>query len=203
MAALKAGVVYLKEQPVIRNFCLLAVLLNAAIVPLNSLQSPLVQEVLGQGSELLSVYSIALTAGMGVGSFVYPFISSKLPVRIQFTGFGMLMGLEMYSYTWGSRFQTNIFAIYALTIIVSFFIGMTCSILVSALSVQFMKTVQQEYLARVGAIFNAGASAATPVASLAVSVFTAIFSVSQIFVFSGGICVIIFLIMTLVHVRLE
>ncbi len=203
VAALKAGVVYLKEQPVIRNFCLLAVLLNAAIVPLNSLQSPLVQEVLGQDSELLSVYSIALTAGMGVGSFVYPFISSKLPVRIQFTGFGMLMGLEMYSYTWGSRFQTNIFAIYALTIIVSFFIGMTCSILVSALSVQFMKTVQQEYLARVGAIFNAGASAATPVASLAVSVFTTIFSVSQIFVFSGGICVIIFLIMTLVHVRLE
>jgi len=53
VAALKAGVVYLKEQPVIRNLCLLAVLLNAAIVPLNSLQSPLVQEVLGQAANCL------------------------------------------------------------------------------------------------------------------------------------------------------
>ena len=68
-AALKGGLQYLKKQPVIRNFCLLAVLINAVITPLNALQSPLIQDVMGQGSGLLSAFALALTAGMGIGSF--------------------------------------------------------------------------------------------------------------------------------------
>lgn len=203
METLKGGIRYLKEQPVIRNFCLLAVLINAAIIPLDSLQSPLIQEVMGQGSELLSVFSIALTAGMGIGSFVYPFVCSKCSVRGLFSTAGILVGAGMCCYTLGSRFQASVVAVYALTIIITFVIGMSCSILVAALNIQFMKTVQQEYLARVGSIFNAGASAATPAASLAVSALAAFCSVSQIFLCSGAICVIIFLVLSLVRVRLE
>ena len=203
IATLKAGLHYLKEQPVIRNFCLLSVLINAAITPLNSLQSPLIQEVMGQGSALLSAFSLAITAGMGIGSFVYPFVSSKFSVRLQFSVTGILVGAGMCAYTLGVRLQSNIVLIYALTIITTFVIGMSCSILVSALSVQFMKTVKQEYLARVGSIFNAGASAATPAASLAVSALASLCSVSQIFICSGAICVIIFLMLSLIKVRLE
>lgn len=200
---LKDGLHYLKEQPVIRNFCLLSVLINAAITPLNSLQSPLIQEVMGQGSELLSAFSLAITAGMGIGSFVYPFISSKFTVRTQFSLTGTFVGAGLCCYTLGARLQSNTVLIYALTIVTTFVIGMSCSILVSALSVQFMKTVKQEYLARVGSIFNAGASAATPVTSLAVSALAAFCSVSQIFMCSGVICVIIFLTISLISVRLE
>lgn len=200
---LKEGFVYLKEQPVIRNFCLLAVLINAVIVPLNSLQTPLVQEVLGQGSELLSVFSIALTVGMGIGSFVYPFVSSKLSVRTLFIGSGIIVGISMYCYTWGEKFQDHVTGIYALTIAVSFILGMACSILTSALSVQCMKVVKQEYLARVGAIFNAGASAAMPAASFLTSALVAFCPVSQIFRFCALFCVIIFLAMAIVRIRLE
>ncbi|MDE6219787.1 MAG: MFS transporter, partial [Lachnospiraceae bacterium] len=200
---LKDGLRYLKRQPVIRNFCLLSVLINAAITPLNSLQSPLIQEVMGQGSALLSAFSLAITAGMGIGSFVYPFVSSKFSVRLQFSVTGILVGAGMCCYTLGVRLQSNVVLIYALTTVTTFVIGMSCSILVSALSVQFMKTVKQEYLARVGSIFNAGASAATPAASLAVSALAAFCSVSQIFICSGAICVIIFLMLSLRKVRLE
>lgn len=203
VSSLKEGVNYLKGQPVIRNFCLLSVLVNAVIVPLNSLQSPLVQEVLGQGSELLSVFSFALMAGMGIGSFLYPYIGNRLPVRAQFVGAGVLTGAGMYGYTLGMGFQSNVIAIYALTVTVSFIIGMSCSILMSALSVQFMKTVKQEYLARVGAIFDAGACAATPAASLLVSGLAAFCTVSQIFRYSALFCVIIFLSIALIRVRLE
>ncbi|MDE6620492.1 MAG: MFS transporter [Lachnospiraceae bacterium] len=200
---LKDGLRYLKEQPVIRNFCLLSVLINAAITPLNSLQSPLIQEVMGQGSALLSAFSLAITAGMGIGSFVYPFVSSKFSVRLQFSVTGTLVGAGMCFYTLGVRLQSNVVLIYTLTTVTTFVIGMSCSILVSALSVQFMKTVKQDYLARVGSIFNAGASAATPAASLAVSALAAFCSVSQIFICSGAICVIIFLMLGLIQVRLE
>ena len=200
---LKEGLRYLKGQPVIRNFCLLSVLINALITPLNALQSPLIEEVLGQGSELLSVFAIALTMGMGIGSFVYPFIHERISVRKQFIITGVFMGAGLYSYTLGTGFRTNVAAIYMLTIAASFIIGMTCSIFVSALSVRFMKSVNPEYLARVGAIFNAGASAATPLMSLAVSALVSFLTISQIFVVCGLFCVIIFLVLAFVRVRLE
>lgn len=203
MATLKDGLYYLKEQPVICNFCLLSVLINAAITPLNALQSPLIHEIMGQGSELLSVFSLAITAGMGLGSFVYPFISERFAVRMQFSVAGTLVGAGLCCYTLGAGLQSNVVLIYALTIITTFVIGMSCSILVSALSVQFMKTVKQEYLARVGSIFNAGASAATPAASLAISALAAFCPVSQIFMCSGAICVIIFIALSLTRIRLE
>lgn len=51
---------------------------------------------------------------------------------------------------------------------------------------------EQEYLARVGAIFNALATAAVPAASVAVSLLAVICSVRQIFMVSGLICVLLF-----------
>lgn len=203
ITTLKEGVIYLKNQPVIRNFCLLAVLLNAILTPLNSLQTPLIYEVLGGGSELLSAFSLAFTVGMGIGSFVYPFLSDRLPIRIQFIGLGILTGIEMYSYTLGEHFRSQIIAIYALTIIVSLLFGMTISIMLSALSVHFMKTVKQEYLARVGSIFNAGACAATPAASFVISAFTAFIPVAQIIRISALLCVIIFTVLAIMRIRLE
>ena len=203
ITTLKEGVFYLKDQPVIRNFCLLAVLLNGIFAPLNSLQSPLIYEVLGGGSELLSAFSLAFTAGMGIASFLYPYIAEKLSVRMQFIGLGILSGIELYGYTIGENFKSHTVFIYALTITVSFLLGATVSIMTSALSICFMKAVKQEYLARVGSIFNAGASAATPVVSFAVSILTTFCPVAQIIRICGLLCVIIFTVMALVRVRLE
>ncbi len=198
---LREGLRYLKGQSVIRNLCLLTVLLNAVITPLDSLQSPLIQEVMGQGSSLLSAFAIALTIGSGLGSFVYPFFAGKISAVDLFAGTGILIGAGMCCYTFGGSVRGNVAAVYVLTILVTFVIGVSSSVLVSALNVQFMKSVSQDYLARVGAIFNAGASAATPLASLALGALAAFCSVSQIFLFSGAICVIIFLIIYLAQVR--
>lgn len=203
IATLKEGVTYLKEQPVIRNFCLLAVLLNAILTPVNALQSPLIHEVLGQGSELLSVFSLVFTAGMGIGAFLYPFLCDKVPVRTLFTGSGILIGAGIYGYTAGECFPSNIIAIYALTVSISLIFGISVSLFSTALNVLFMKTVRQAYLARVGSIFNAGACAATPAASLVVSALTQVCPVSQILKLSGLFCVILFMAMALARVRLE
>jgi MFS family permease len=200
---LAGGFSYLKGQPAIRNFCLLAAFINAAFMPLNSLQMPLIQEVLGQGSELLSIFSIAFTAGMGAGAFVYPLVSSRLPVRTLVVGFGVLIGAGMYAIVLPGEWQLSVPAIYGLTIANSFLIAFSTSILSSALRVQFMKTVRQEYLSRVAAIFNAGASAATPIGAFLVSAFTTACTVSEIIRFAAVFCVIIYLGIALLKVRLE
>ena len=203
MATLKDGFCYLKGQPVIRNFCLFAIFNNAITVPLSALQMPLIQEVLRQGEGLLSIFSIALTVGMGIGSFLYPFISPLLSVRTLFVGCGLFMGAGTYSYTLAEWFLSQTAAIYGLAIAASIVIGISVSILNSALSVQFMKAVKPEYLARVGSIFNAGASAAMPAASFLVSWITTFCPVSEIFRLTALFCVIIYLALALLKVRLE
>lgn len=200
---LAGGVKYLKEVPVVRNFCLLAVVINAAVVPLNALQTPLAYEVMGQGSEMLSVMSVLLTLGMLAGSLVFPKINERFPVRTTIITGGIAIGIGSMAYTLGSCLKQIPWAVYLLAGAVSFLIGISASILTAVLSVQFMKSVQQEYLARVGAIFNASATAAMPVTSFLISGLASKFSVVQIFIVSGMILVVLFCYAGVKKVRLE
>lgn len=200
---LMEGIKYLKGQPVIRNFCIMGVLINAACVPLNALQSPLVSEIMGQGSELLSVFSIALMIGMGVGSFIFPFLNRKISVRTLVVISGLFVGIGFYLYTFGTMLQSHVVAIYALTIGVTAILGIASSMIGAVLGVQFMKCVQQDYLARVGAIFNAGACAASPVTSLAVGALITVIPIASMFKICAVIFVVIFLFIAIRKVRLE
>ena len=55
LSLLKGGFDYVKKSRVILNYCLIAIVLNFLLVPLNSLQAPIVEDVFKMGSELLSV----------------------------------------------------------------------------------------------------------------------------------------------------
>lgn len=200
---LKEGAVYIKKQPVIYNFCLMAIITNAILVPINSLQTPLITEVMGQGSELLSVFSMAMFIGMLIGSVVFPLIMEKMQVRTVVVITGISIGSTFFLYTMGIYVQGNIVAIYLLTMIASVILGISTSMLSSVLNVQFMKVVSQEYLARVAAIFSAGACAATPIVSMLVSVVSTQLTVLQIIFISGILCVILFVMIGIVKVRLE
>ena len=63
----------------IRIFLLLAVFLNAILVPLNSLQAPFAGDVLGGGAEILSILGISITVGMLFGSVTYPMVQRIIP----------------------------------------------------------------------------------------------------------------------------
>lgn len=200
---LKGGAVYLKDHLVIRNFCLMAIILNAFMVPLNSLQSPIISEIMGQGSELLSILGITLSLGMGIGSFVFPYINDKISARTNIVINGFVMGICIYLYTIGLYLQGQVIAIYALVSIVSFLLGFAVSNMSGVLNVNFVKHVEEDYLARVGSIFNAGACAAIPVTSVIVSIFVSYFSTVQILTVSAILCVILFMIIWLKKVRFE
>ena len=200
---LKEGAVYIKKQPVIYNFCLMAIITNAILVPINALQTPLITEVMGQGSELLSVFSMAMFIGMLIGSVVFPLIMEKMQVRTVVVSTGISIGSTFFLYTMGIYVQGNIVAIFLLTMIASVILGISTSMLSSVLNVQFMKVVSQEYLARVAAIFSAGACAATPIVSMLVSIVSTQLTVLQIFFISGILCVILFVMIGIVKVRLE
>ncbi len=203
LETLKGGIIYMKDQPVIRNFCLLAVVLNAILVPINSLQTPLITEVMAQGSELLSAFSVAMLIGMLLGSMVFPVIMEKVSARAIIVVLGICVGGTFFLFTMGTPLQGNVVAVYTLTIVAAAILGISASIISAVLNVQFMKAVSQDYLARVASIFNASACAATPIASMVVSALAAQFTVTQIFFTSGILCVILFIAVGIAKVRLE
>lgn len=50
--------------------------MNGILVPLNSLEAPMVDEILHGGAEMLSLLSAALTVGMLFGSVTYPVVKN-------------------------------------------------------------------------------------------------------------------------------
>ena len=68
------GLKYVKKDTVVMFFCGIAVFLNAVLVPIDSLQAPLISDILCGGAEVLSILGIALTFGMMLGTALYPTI---------------------------------------------------------------------------------------------------------------------------------
>lgn len=200
---LKEGFMYLKDKEIVRNFCIMGVIANICAVPLNSLQSPLVDEVLGQGGELLSVFGIALTVGMGLGSVLLPRTLEKLSVRRIIVLSGSFIGAGMALYSVGGLFKTYVLAVYLYTALISFIVGFFLSLLSGVLGIQFIKNVEDGFLARVGAMFNAVACAAIPVASFVVSILVSRIHTSTILIAGGVLCVILFVVIDLKKVKYE
>lgn len=133
----------------------------------------------------------------------FPKIREKLSARTIVVFSGIFIGISCLGYTLGTILQEYVVAIYVLTVVLSLIIGVTASLIMATLSVQFMSVVEQDYLARVGAIFNAGACAATPVVSMLVSILSTRLTVAQVFQTSGILCVILFIIIGIKKVKLE
>ncbi|MBQ8821709.1 MAG: MFS transporter [Lachnospiraceae bacterium] len=200
---LRSGIAYVKEQPVIRNFCLMAVAINALMVPFNSLQGPIVSELFGQGPEFLSIMGVVMVLFTVLGSFLFPYVSKRISVRRMLVGGGIAMGVGLSLLTIGPFFQGNVFMLYGIGGLSSLVMGAGVSIFMGALNVQFMKCVSKEYLARSGAIFNAAASAAVPATSFLISALATRFSVGEILMVSALFCVIIFIYIEIRKVQFE
>lgn len=200
---LKEGFAYVKTRKVVLNLCILAFFTNAVLAPLNSLQSPLVMDVLGQGSGLLSVIGIACTVGMGLATVIFPYLSGKCSVRFLVCLNGIGLGICSGMIPLGSHFVENASVVYVVTAVSAFGIGFFVDILSCAINVQFMKCVEENYLARAAALLGAGATAAMPVTSFCVSMLVKYIPVKEIMVACGIICVIIFIIVRLLNVKME
>ena len=200
---LKDGIKYIKSRKVVMNFCLMAFLLNALLVPLNSLQSPLVIDVLKQGSGLLSAIGVAMTIGMGIATVVYPYLVRLATTRIFICINGGCLAVSIGLITMG-RFQTdNTIFVYFITSVSAFLIGFFVDLVNCVVSVQFMKCVDEEYLARAAALLSAGAMSAIPLISFVVSIIVRFYHVENIMMVCSGICVIIFLLIWIRKVNFE
>lgn len=190
---LTEGIRYAGKKREVRTLILICVFLNAILVPFNSLQAPLSTEILKGGAEILSVLGIASMAGMLLGSATYPMVREKVGEKKIVLFGGSCIGIyyvllvicqPIYEYKW---------VMYALVAGSSALFGYFISLLMSYVNVKLVSSVEEEYLARVGAITSALGSAATPVVSFVMSIIAVFVSTKMIFLVVGTFDIFVWL----------
>ena len=187
----KEGADYVKTRRIVLNFIVLAVLANAMFVPFNSLQAPLAKEILGSGEIMISVLSIALSAGMLCASVMFPYIAAKMSGKSLVALGGMSFGVYYAALTGIGRFITNELYRYVAVFVFTFIAGFLVTQLSTYINVAFLKSVEQEYLARSAAIMNAAGASAVPLVSFLISAVVSVISTEMVFLCAGIFLIIV------------
>lgn len=182
---LSAGVKYVGKSSFFRFFTLVCILLNAILVPFNSLQAPMINEIFGGGALMLSVMSVAGTVGMLIGSVAYPWIRKRFGKRLifGFSGFGIAayyMGMVLCR-----PFFDNVYVSYSYAVVTTAILGYSATLLSTFMSVEFIKGIDEEYLARASALSEAADNASMPLVSFLITGIISFTDVETILVFAA------------------
>lgn len=194
MEDLKEGISYVKENKILINLGMLGFLANGMLVPVNCFLTPLVSDVLKQGSELLSALSIAITVGSIAGSVFYPMLMKHMSVKGYVFATGIIMSFSIIFLPIGSLFTDKTVLVYIVTGGSGLLLGLCASLLGALFNVQFMKNTQEDYMARANAIFGAFVTSAMPILSFLMSGVVKFIPVKELIATSGIFCAIIFLV---------
>lgn len=190
MQTFRDGVSYARKEKTVFFFCGIAIYLNAILVPFNSMQAPLVEEILGGGAEVLSVLGIALTIGMMLGTAIYPIIGKMLNSRGCLTLCCIGLGLYYIGFVAAKPLYENNWLMYGYVAVASFLCGIMVSIFSSFLNIEFLKKVDEAYLARAASIMTSLSSISVPVASFAVSAIATSVRIDWLFVAAGALAIL-------------
>lgn len=187
---LRSGFQYVSKAPIICFFMVVCIFLNAILVPLNSLQAPMAEEILGAGAEMLSVVGIAATVGMLLGSIVYPKMEELLGGRKVLVLASIAIAVFYIGIPVCQPFYFNKMFAYCFAASVTTLLGCATSVASMYMNVILVREVDESYLARVASITSAASSAAIPIVSFVVSAVVATVSTVPMFILSG-LCALI------------
>ncbi len=189
------GMKYVRKRKIVMVLVIVCIFLNGILVPFNSLQAPLCSEILCGGAEVLSIIGITLMLGMVLGSITYPMVSGMLKGKwIVLLGGGCIGCYYLALLACQPLYESRIF-MYVFVAVASFLFGYFASLLTSYMNVQIVKSVEEQYLARVAAIVTAFGSAATPLVSFLVGIVATFISTEMIFLVTGVIGVVVCILM--------
>ncbi len=191
---LKEGLHYFKSHKLVLVICLLGSLMNVVVFPIGSFQAVYINDTLGLAAIALSVSSIAFSLGMALTSYLYPKMSKHIPRYKLFLGsWGVLMVLLIALSLNGPHFIPTV--IWIMLFLTFFLSGCSLALLNIAANVSFMEHVEENYLARIGGLFNSMVMLATPIASFFFALIAKFLNISQIFLLTGISGMILLIVM--------
>ena len=191
---LKEGLHSFKSHKLVLVICLLGSLMNVVVFPIGSFQAVYINDTLGLAAIALSVSSIAFSLGMALTSYLYPKMSKHIPRYKLFLGsWGVLMVLLIALSLNGPHFIPTV--IWIMLFLTFFLSGCSLALLNIATNVSFMEHVEENYLARIGGLFNSMVMLATPIASFFFALIAKFLNISQIFLLTGISGMILLIVM--------
>lgn len=191
---LKEGLHYFKSHKLVLVICLLGSLMNVVVFPIGSFQAVYINDTLGLAAIALSVSSIAFSLGMVLTSYLYPKMSKHIPRYKLFLGsWGILMVLLIALSLNGPHFIPTV--IWIMLFLTFFLSGCSLALLNISANVSFMEHVEENYLARIGGLFNSMVMLATPIASFFFALIAKFLNISQIFLLTGISGMILLIVM--------
>ncbi len=179
------GIRYVVKTPIVRNFCILCVALNFMLVPINALQAPIVEEIFKMGGELLSFGGVSASLGGIAGAAFLPVLSKKWnPLQIICSGTGIL-GIGLTGIAMGGLVSGKAVQCYVVVSVCFFIIVLAATLIGGIIGIQFMKSVDSDYISRASAVFNAFSTASMPIGSLLVSILVSRIPTDRLMLFAS------------------
>lgn len=179
------GIKYVTKQKVVCFFTAYTVFANACMVPLSSLQAPLVSEVLHGGTEVLSIIGMGATIGMLLGSFLYPKMEKLIKGKFVFVLSQIYIGVYYIGMVCCQPLYGNKIFMYAFVAITTVLIGFFVAIGNSYMSVESMRRIDEGYLARFSSISTSLSCATLPIVSFIISGVVSYVSTAAVFAVTG------------------
>lgn len=172
------GLRYAASSPVIWGLPLVALFINAALVPMELLL-PKRMLALGAGAAGYGLFFGLLEAGMLIGSLGMAWLNDKVAVRL--TSVYGLCGMGLCILALASTQTTT--PMYALAVVLGF-LGAVTNVSVMGI---FQGRVAPEYYGRVGSLLNMVGTAGQPLTLLALAPVADHVSIALIFAVAGGV----------------
>lgn len=191
LTTLREGFQYAIHLKALLFLCLIAMFLNAILVPFNSMQAPFVKEVLNGDASVLSVLGVTMSISSLLASISYPKISKKISPRILMVSCAAAIGLFYIGMIVAKPLYITKVGIYGVTASLFFVLGVVVGWVNSFASVQFMKIIDPQYLARCSALLTSLSMGVSPIASIFVSVMARVASILTIFIACGFLAIFV------------
>lgn len=179
----KEGIIFIKNDNLLKNICIFAAIINALVVPFTALQAPYVDQVLNKGAEALSFIGAPSILGMIFGAIMAPKIREKLNSRNTFIIAGVGLGITYCFAAMMGIVKGEI--VYLLLGLDIFIMGFSIVNINFQIRIVMFKKVSEEYLPRVIATLSAIALSIIPIASAVVGVLSEAFQIQNIFFILG------------------
>lgn len=188
---MKDGFLYLKHNRILMILCMIACILNMSLVPLNSFQAAYVSGILHAPAYILSLMSIALTIGIAVGCFLYPYIHNHIRNHFLLIIGGGMTGIYYVALVLIAPIQ-SLYLIQVMLTVVNFILGICVGFIMVLANVSFMGHVEKDYLARASSIYSAIATLGMPIMSFLLSAVCEIADVLEIMLVFGVFTILLF-----------
>lgn len=184
---LKSGLVYIKSCGILVSTFAMAVLANAAMSPIDSLQTVVVVDIFHSHASYLSALNICLSIGMLLGSVLYPMIRTHMKDWVLFR-LAFLLIAFLYFVTALAGFAESFNSVFTIAFCGLYvFYGIAASFLSIGLGLLLLENTGQSYMARVNTWFSAISAAATPAGAAFAGYLAKYFPLSGIFIAIAGV----------------